>query len=201
MCTPSLFRLPACLLALMWLVFVPLAGAEGPQLEVALQVGDAAPEFTLLADSGEEWKSTDHVGEKILVVYFYPADMTGGCTKQACAFRDDSERLQAAGVEVVGVSGDSVRNHQLFKQAHDLNFTLLADVDGAVASQFGVPVTRGEKTVQATINGEEVELVRQITSKRWTFVIDRAGKIAYKNDMVDAAKDSQTVLEVVRKLN
>src|SRR5581483_1290619 len=89
------------------------------------------------------WKSSDHVGKKILVVYFYPADLTSGCTKQACGFRDDMKKLTEKGVEVVGVSGDSVKNHQIFKKVHDLNFTLLADEDGSIAKKFGVPVGKG----------------------------------------------------------
>ncbi|HTN01054.1 MAG TPA: peroxiredoxin, partial [Planctomycetaceae bacterium] len=97
--------------------------------DVDLKVGDAAPKFEVQDDSGKAWSSADHFGKKIVVVYFYPADMTGGCTKQACGFRDDMKTLTEMGVEVVGVSGDSVRNHQLFKKAHDLNFPLLADVD------------------------------------------------------------------------
>src|SRR5437016_4764214 len=91
-----------------------------------LKVGDPAPTFTATDDQGKEWKSTEHVGKKVLVVYFYPADMTGGCTKQACGFRDDMKALSERGVEVVGISGDSAENHQFFKKYHNLNFTLLA---------------------------------------------------------------------------
>ncbi len=97
---------------------------------VDLKVGDPAPVFQAKDDQGKEWKSADHVGKKILVVYFYPADMTSGCTTQACTFRDDMDKLTAKGIEVVGVSGDSVKNHQVFKQVHKLNFSLLADEDG-----------------------------------------------------------------------
>lgn len=117
------------------------SGAIAAEKGKSLSVGDPAPQFTLLDDEGKEWKSSEHYGKKIVVVYFYPADMTGGCTKQACGFRDDMSKLNSEGIEVVGVSGDSVRNHQLFKQAHDLNFTLLADTEGKVAEKFGVPFT------------------------------------------------------------
>jgi peroxiredoxin Q/BCP len=167
---------------------------------VDLKVGDAAPSFSAQDDSGKDWKSSDHVGKKVIVVYFYPADMTGGCTKQACGFRDDMKTLTEKGVEVVGVSGDSVRNHQLFKKAHELNFGLLADPDGKVAEAFGVPFDRGEKSVKATIDGKEETLVRTVTERRWTFVIDKAGKIASKNTKVDAAEDSKAIKEVVEKL-
>jgi len=167
---------------------------------VDLEVGDAAPEFQAQDENDKLWKSTEHVGRKIVVVYFYPADMTGGCTKQACAFRNDLSKLKEADVEVVGVSGDSVRNHQLFRRAHDLNFTLLADVDGKVAEVFGVPVTREEKTVKATIDGKEELLTRSVTARRWTFVIGKDGRIAARNTMVVAAEDSKAIMAVVEKL-
>lgn len=167
---------------------------------VDLKVGDAAPSFEVEDDNGDAWKTEDHVGKKILVVYFYPADMTGGCTKQACGFRDDLSKLADKGVEVVGVSGDSAHNHQLFKKAHKLNFTLLADTDGKVADAFGVPITRAEKSVKATIDGKEETLIRNVTAKRWTFVVGLDGKIASKNTSVVAADDSKAIMEVVAKL-
>ncbi len=167
---------------------------------VDLKVGDPAPVFETEDDHGKPWKSADHVGKKILVVYFYPADMTGGCTKQACGFRDDLSKLVDEGVEVVGVSGDSAHNHQLFKKAHKLTFPLLADTEGRVADAFGVPVTREEKSVKATIDGKEEVLTRTVTAKRWTFVIGLDGKIASKNTTVVAADDSKAIMEVVAKL-
>ncbi len=167
---------------------------------VDLKVGDAAPTFEVQDDKGETWKSEDFVGKKILVVYFYPADMTGGCTKQACGFRDDLSKLSDEGVEVVGVSGDSARNHQLFKKAHNLNFTLLADTEGTVAEAFGVPVTKEEKSVKATIDGKDEVLTRKVTSKRWTFVVGLDGKIASKNTSVAAADDSKAILKVLADL-
>ena len=184
-------------LAALFALFSTVAWAQS---EVDLKVGDAAPVFEAKDDAGKEWKSSDHVGKKVVVVYFYPADMTGGCTKQACGFRDGMKALTEKGVEVVGISGDSVKNHQLFKQAHDLNFTLLADTDGKVAGQFGVPVTHEEKTFKATINGKEESLVRHVTARRWTFVIDKSGKIVSKNTKVEAAEDSKAIQELVNTL-
>jgi peroxiredoxin Q/BCP len=166
-----------------------------------LNVGDMAPAFSARDENNQEWKSSEHVGKGIVVVYFYPADMTGGCTKQACGFRDDLSKLKDQGVEVIGVSGDSVQNHVLFRKAHDLNFTLLADTDGKVADAFGVPVTREPKTVKAVIEGREELLTRTVTAKRWTFVIDRQGRIAAKNTMVTAAEDSKAIADIVAKLS
>jgi len=167
--------------------------------DVDLKVGDKAPTFQAQDDTGKEWKSTDHVGKSILVVYFYPADMTGGCTKQACGFRDDASKLKEEGVEVVGISGDTVENHQVFKKAHELNFTLLADTEGKVADAFGVPRSEGG-TYNATVDGKEVPLTRGVTIKRWTYVIDKDGKIAAKNTEVNAAEDSKAILDTVAKL-
>jgi peroxiredoxin Q/BCP len=167
---------------------------------VDLKVGDAAPQFTVKDDTGHDWKSSEHFGKKIVVVYFYPADTTKGCTKQACGFRDDMKTLTEKGVEVVGVSADSVRNHQLFKKANELNFGLLADTDGAVAQKFGVTVTPGEKSVTSLIDGKEETFTRSLTEARWTFVIDKSGKVASKNTTVNAAEDSKAILELVEKL-
>lgn len=177
-----------------------LAALCVPALAADVNVGDAAPVFSSTDDAGKPWKSTDYVGKKILVVYFYPADMTGGCTKQACGFRDDMKKLQDQGVEVVGVSGDGVRNHQLFKKEYDLNFTLLADEDGSVAKALGVPVTEGSKEVTAKAGGKDEVFKRNVTARRWTFVIDKQGKVASKDTEVKAAEDSKKIIGVVEKL-
>ena len=166
----------------------------------AVEVGDPAPAFEATDDTGKRWKSTDHVGKQILVVYFYPADMTGGCTAQACGYRDRMESLTASGAEIIGVSGDSVENHKLFKRAHNLNFTLLADGDGSIASAFGVPVSVGEKTVIKSIDNKEVPFVRTATARRWTFVIDRNGTIVHKDAKVNAQSDPETIAKVIAAL-
>ncbi|HKW14008.1 MAG TPA: peroxiredoxin [Candidatus Krumholzibacteria bacterium] len=164
---------------------------------VDLKVGDKAPKFEAMDDAGKLWKSADHVGKKTLVVYFYPADFTGGCTKEACSYRDDMTALQEKGVEVVGVSGDAVHNHQLFKKAHDLNFTLLADTDGKIATAFGVTTQAGADTVMATNGDQKEPIYRNMTIDRWTFVIGKDGKIMSKNTQVHAAEDSKAVLDMV----
>jgi peroxiredoxin Q/BCP len=188
------FGVLGCVLSLGLLAARSLA-EEGKK--VNLKVGDRAPEFTSTDDQGKEWKSSEHVGKNVIVVYFYPADMTGGCTKQACGFRDDLKSLVDKGVEVVGVSGDSVKNHQIFKKVHELTFTLLADEDGAVAKKFGVPLNKGGEFKTKDADGNEVVLKRGVTAARWTFVIDKDGKIAYKNTKVNAAQDSKNILDVI----
>jgi peroxiredoxin Q/BCP len=177
-----------------------IGGLRAADKAADLKVGDSAPKFQATDDQGKTWKSTDHVGKKVIVVYFYPADLTGGCTRQACGFRDDMEKLTDKGVEVVGISGDSAKNHEIFKKVHKLNFTLLADEEGAVAKKFGVPVGKGGKFTTKDADGNEVTLERGVTIQRWTFVIDKDGKIAHKNSNVKPAQDSKEILEVVEKL-
>ncbi len=175
----------------------PVAAADKAP---ALQVGDKAPAIEATDDQGNTWKSSDHVGKKILVIYFYPADLTGGCTKQACGFRDDMKKLADKGVEVVGISGDSAKNHQVFKRVHHLNFTLLADETGAVAKQFGVPVGKGGTVTVKDAEGNTIKLTRGATISRWTFVIDKNGKVAFVNTKVSAPNDSKQILKVIDKL-
>jgi len=124
--------------------------------------------------------------------------MTGGCTKQACSYRDNKENLQSADVVVVGISGDKVENLKLFKQAENLNFTLLSDEKGEVAKAFGVPSGDGG-AIKRTVAGAEHVLVRGITTKRWTFVIGKNGKIIYKNEQVNAEKDTEDVLNFLKQ--
>lgn len=178
---------------------VLLAAFLNAEPETGLQVGDPVPQFEATADSEKTWKSEEHVGEKILVIYFYPADLTGGCTAQACAFRDAGPELKEAGVEVVGVSGDSVENHRIFKKAHQLNFTLLADEQGKLAELFGVPTKAGGEIVRP-IEGEDVTLTRGMTASRWTFVIGPDGKVVYRDTNVKPAEDAKQVLKVISKL-
>ena len=165
-----------------------------------LKTGDTVPLFSAMDDSNREWALKDYLGKKNIVVYFYPAAMTGGCTIQACAYRDDYENIENADAIVVGISGDEVENLQLFKKAYDLNFPLLSDPKGEIAGKFGVPYREGG-SIQREIEGTEFTLNRGVTSVRWTFIIDKQGKISYINQEVDAANDSQNVLQMLKGLN
>jgi peroxiredoxin Q/BCP len=175
------------------------ARSEDAAPVAGLKIGDMAPVFQARDDAGDLWKSSNLVGEKILVVYFYPAAMTGGCTKQACGFRDDRDFLTEMGAEVVGVSGDTPEGLAMFKHVHGLNFTLLADTDGAVAKAFGVPLRDGG-AIQRNVDGKEVTLNRGVTASRWTFAIGLDGRVAYANTKVKAAQDSKDVIEFVKSL-
>ena len=176
------------------------AAAPAATKQVALKVGDKAPLFEATTDQGKPWKAAEHYGKKIVVVSFYPADMTGGCTAQACAYRDALKELKRDDVEVVGVSGDSVENHQKFKQEYELPFTLLADPDGKAAKLFGVKTVPGGKVTPKFKDGQTHELVRGITAMRWTYLIDRDCKIADVSEIRDAGKDPQRVLAIIEKL-
>lgn len=164
-----------------------------------LETGDPAPSFQCTDDMGNSWNSDDYYGSKVIVLYFYPAAMTGGCTKQACSFRDDKSELDKLGAMVVGISGDDVENLKYFKEAHNLNFPLLSDPDGQVAGKFGVPVRDGGSIVR-NIGGSDITLERGITTSRWTFIIDQSGKVVYKNTEVDAEADSKNTIAVIKNL-
>jgi thioredoxin-dependent peroxiredoxin len=102
-----------------------------------VEEGAQAPEFDLPADDGSRVRLADLRGHKV-VLYFYPKNDTSGCTTQACEFRDSLDRIDEAGAVVLGVSPDPVSSHVRFKEKHDLNFPLLADVDHGVAEAYGV---------------------------------------------------------------
>jgi peroxiredoxin Q/BCP len=163
----------------------------------SLGVGDKVPEFKLPSADGSIWNINEFLGKKYIVVYFYPGAMTSGCTKEACSYRDHMSDLQSAGTVVVGISGDKVENLKLFKQSENLNFTLLSDERGDVAKTFGVPFGAGG-AIKRTVDGVEHELVRDISIKRWTFIVGKDKKIIYKNETVDPETDSEEVLNFIK---
>jgi peroxiredoxin Q/BCP len=152
-----------------------------------LEAGTKAPAFTLAADDGTKVKLADLKGSPV-VLYFYPADDTPGCTREACAFRDRSVELKKLGVKVLGVSPDDVASHVKFRDKYNLNFPLLADPDHKVAEKFGA---WREKNMYGK---------KSMGIARSTFLIDAAGVIqrvwkAVKVDGHDAA-----VIEAVKAL-
>ena len=187
----------------MFLVAIALAAGglfTAAEEKVDLKVGDPAPTFQGVDAEGNPWKSEDFVGKYYVVVYFYPGDFTPGCTRQAQVFRDNMNKLTEKGIVVVGISGDSAQTHQLFKKAQKLNFTLLADEEGNLAKMFGVPVSKGGTVRTKDAEGKPVTLKRNVTTARWTFVLDKNGKIVSKNTKVVPAQDSKAVADLVEKL-
>lgn len=129
-----------------------------------LKVGDKAPQFTLTADDDSEVSLSDFKG-KTVILYFYPKDLTPGCTQQACDFRDEMARFKRKKTVILGVSRDSVVKHQTFKEKHDLNFPLLSDEDGKVCNAYGV-------WKEKSLYGK-----KYMGIERTTFVIGPTGKI------------------------
>lgn len=102
-----------------------------------MNIGDKAPEFLGLNEKGEEIRLSNYKGRKI-VLYFYPKDMTSGCTAQACNLRDNYEELRKQGYEVIGVSINDQKSHQKFIEKNSLPFTLIADTEQKLVQEFGV---------------------------------------------------------------
>ena len=127
-----------------------------------VQVGDAAPLFTLQDGAGEEWRLSDQRG-KVVVLLFYPGDETPICTRQMCSVRDRWGDYSSTGAEVVGISTDSVESHKKFAEHHELPLRLLSDGKGEVAKLYGA---------QSLIPGKVARSV---------FVIDRAGIIRHRD--------------------
>ncbi|KAL3332460.1 hypothetical protein AABB24_032836 [Solanum stoloniferum] len=100
--------------------------------------GSAPPPFTLKDQDGKNVSLSKFKGKPV-VVYFYPADETPGCTKQACAFRDSYEKFKKAGAQVVGISGDDIESHKAFAKKYRLPFTLLCDEGNKVRKEWGIP--------------------------------------------------------------
>jgi thioredoxin-dependent peroxiredoxin len=180
------------------LFFLPLSVNIVLGQDKVLDVGDKAPSFTAVSDNGNKWDSQDYYFKDFVIIYFYPAAMTGGCTKQACSFRDNYKKLKEMNADVVGISGDEVENLKYFKMAHQLNFPLLADPDGKIAKKFGVPLRDGGQ-IERKVEGTSVTLNRGVTAARWTFIIDKEGNIIYKNTDVNPEEDSDVVMNVIEK--
>lgn len=115
-----------------------------------LQVGDRMPEVSLRDQNGDAVDLRDHIGERGLVVYFYPADFTPVCTREACAFRDVWPELDASEVQLIGISPQDEASHRRFAAEHGLPFPLLADVDKVAIKAFGVSGPLGFGVRRAT---------------------------------------------------
>ena len=149
-----------------------------------LKVGDPAPLFAALSDSGQSLSLKDSRGKKV-ILYFYPKDNTPGCTQEACDFRDAMDRLQSKGVTVLGVSPDSVSSHQKFKKKYSLPFPLIVDEDYRIAQAYGV-------WQEKSLYGRKfMGIVRS------TFVIDEKGKIAEVHQKVKVNGHVESLLETV----
>jgi len=146
------------------------------------KIGDTAPDFEVLDDTGKTARLSDYLGKDI-ILYFYPKADTPGCTKEACGFRDDYSAYSDRGVVILGVSPDTVKAQAKFKQKFHLPFPLLADDDHKICEAYGV---WGPKKLA----GKEYEGVY-----RTTFLIDSQGKIKQVFEKVKPAEHSKEILE------
>ena len=127
-----------------------------------MEIGDKAPEILGLDENGNEVRLSDYAGKKI-VLYFYPKDLTSGCTAEACNLRDNIDALGAQGYAVIGASVDDAKSHQKFIAKHQLPFRLIADTEHSLVEQFGV---WGEKSMYGR---------KYFGTFRTTFIINEEG--------------------------
>jgi peroxiredoxin Q/BCP len=144
--------------------------------------GDAVPPFEMTADDGSHVSSESLAGKRY-VIYFYPEDDTAGCTRQACSMRDNFGRVTATGVEVFGVSPDSVASHVKFRDKYDLPFRLLSDEGHRVADAFGTWIEKG--FAGKTYMGVE----------RTSFIIGPDGRIEHVLPKVKAGEHVDRLME------
>jgi peroxiredoxin Q/BCP len=147
------------------------------------KVGDIAPLVAGRDQDNKTWRMSAVLGDKAVLVYFYPKDDTPGCTKQACGWRDRLGELKRDQVEIVGVSFDTVQSHQAFAEKHNLNFKLIADPEGQNADAYGVRAAPG-----------------QARARRVSFLVNRAGRIVAITDSPDADKHLAEMQAAMAKL-
>lgn len=152
---------------------------------MTVEVGNEVKDFTLPNHEGNEVRLSDYRG-KYVVLYFYPKDMTPGCTTQACDFRDNHEKFSELDAVILGVSPDPVERHQKFIDKYDLPFELLADEDHKVAEEFGV--WKLKKNFGREYYGIE----------RSTFIIDKEGKLMKEFRKVRVKGHVEEALEFLR---
>lgn len=167
---------------LLWLALWGYRQYQQPAFR--LQIGSPAPDFKLPDAQGQVRQLADWHGQW-LVLYFYPKDDTPGCTREACYFRDDIQKLAVLGAQVVGVSVDTVSSHAEFAKKHHLPFPLLADTTGQVAAAYGALF----------------DLVVFKAARRMTFIIDPQGKIAQVYSQVDPEGHSQMIADDLKRLS
>jgi peroxiredoxin Q/BCP len=158
------------------------------QSKNALQEGDKAPHFSMPANDGKTVRLSDYKGRK-LVLYFYPKDDTPGCTKVACAFRDNLPDFEKVDAAILGVSKDTTDKHKKFIEKYTLNFPLASDEDGRVCDAYG---TWGEKSLYGR---------KYMGIDRATFLIDEDGTIARIWRKVKVDGHAEEVMTAIKELD
>jgi peroxiredoxin Q/BCP len=151
-----------------------------------IREGEKAPDFTLPAVDGSEITLSDLQG-KYVILYFYPKDMTPGCTQEACDFRDAYREIQDVQAEVIGISRDPIKRHQAFVEKHNLPFQLLSDELGAVCQLY-------EVIKEKNLFGKKVKGI-----ERSTFIIDPEGRVAKIYRRVKVKDHVQAALQWIKQ--
>lgn len=164
-----------------FLIFIFIVFSFQLYAQTELRTGMKAPDFNLEDAYGNEYVLSSYIEKAPVVIYFYPKAGTSGCTKQACAIRDDWSKFEESNIKVLGISTDSKDDIKEFIDEHNLNFPLLSDFDKQVSENYGVLRESG-------------------TAKRVTFIIDMGGNIADILEVKDIDSHSDYVLNAAIKL-
>ena len=148
---------------------------------MALKVGDKIPNFTAKALQDVVFDTQNYIGNQMVVFYFYPKDETPGCTAQACSFRDKYQDFKDLGVEVVGISSDSVKSHEGFVSKYKLPFILIPDEQKKIQSLFGVP-----KALFGLLPG------------RVTYFVDKSGVVRFIHDSMNPLGHISKTLDFIK---
>lgn len=154
-------------------------------MDTQLEIGQRAPEFTLMASNGQEVSLSDYQGRKV-VLYFYPKNMTPGCTQEACSFRDANADIEAQGAVILGISPDELKSHTKFIERNDLPFLLLSDADHVVSEKYGV------WQLKKMYGREYLGIVRS------TFLIDEEGILVKEWRKIRVAGHTEEVLKTLQ---
>jgi peroxiredoxin Q/BCP len=150
--------------------------------KLKLKVGDKAPLFEAMTDDGDKFSLGDLIGKSNIVLYFYPKDMTVGCTAEACGFRDNWDKIISLGSTVIGVSSQGIESHKAFKEKNNLPFRLLSDPNNDIRKLYGA--------------------TGLLVPPRVTFVIDKTGTIKFiLNSQLNVTKHVKEALDNLEKIS
>jgi len=178
----NFYRLYLAIYLILFIGYISLSDKSDTMEKIS--VGSLIPSFELKDQHGQLFNIDSVVGKKNLVIYFYPKDDSPGCTKQACAFRDQFEVFEEQDALIIGISAQSVESHLNFAQKHNLNYTLLSDEGNKIRKLFGVP---------ANLFG--------LISGRVTYVVNKEGTVVYQfNSQTQFERHVEEALRILKSL-